>query len=222
MPSAICSRAAPSSPCSAARAGCGRSARRPAAHTSNDDNRCRNGEQAVVELHRRDILEPIQDEGAELGIAGGDEPAVHQRKGVVGQPGAGTGDKPAGRLSSGRQRIATIRQRAASPDPGSARASPPHDAERDPEDRGVNRKRQSEMGDEPVLADLDPVGEPALDHVPAEHTLREAEQQNAGRAAAPAVAATVRAPETRQRARQRRHRSAGPAGDGNIPRNKCF
>ena len=31
------------------------------------------------------------------------------------------------------------------------------------------------MGDEPVLADLDPVDEAALDHVPAEQPLREAE-----------------------------------------------
>ena len=36
------------------------------------------------------------------------------------------------------------------------------------------------MGDEPVLADLDPAGETAFDHVPAERTLKEAEQQNAG------------------------------------------
>ena len=36
------------------------------------------------------------------------------------------------------------------------------------------------MGDQPILADLDPVGEAALDHVPAEQTLTEAEQQDAG------------------------------------------
>jgi hypothetical protein len=35
------------------------------------------------------------------------------------------------------------------------------------------------MGDEPVLADLDPLGETALDHVPADPALCEAEQQNA-------------------------------------------
>ena len=34
------------------------------------------------------------------------------------------------------------------------------------------------MGDETVLADLDPIGEAALDHVPAEQTLCEAERQN--------------------------------------------
>ena len=36
------------------------------------------------------------------------------------------------------------------------------------------------MGDEAVLADLDPVGKPALDHVPAERALQKAEQQDAG------------------------------------------
>src|SRR5208282_5548646 len=53
------------------------------------------------------------------------------------------------------------------------------DAERYPEDRRVNRQRQCKMGDEPVLADLRPIGETALDHVPAEPALGEAQQQNA-------------------------------------------
>ena len=35
------------------------------------------------------------------------------------------------------------------------------------------------MGDQPVLADLDPVGETALDHIPAERPLQEAEHQDA-------------------------------------------
>ena len=36
------------------------------------------------------------------------------------------------------------------------------------------------MGDEPVLADLDPLGEAALDHVPAERALCGAEREDAG------------------------------------------
>jgi len=43
-----------------------------------------------------------------------------------------------------------------------------------------SRNTFREMGDETVLADLDPVGEAAGHHVPAERTLRGAEQQNAG------------------------------------------
>ena len=54
------------------------------------------------------------------------------------------------------------------------------------EDRGIDRKSESEMGDEPVLADLDAVGETALDHVPTERALAEAEQQNAGERRSPA------------------------------------
>ena len=45
-----------------------------------------------------------------------------------------------------------------------------------PECRGIDREREYEMGDKPILADLDPVGEPAFDHVPAEPALGEAEQ----------------------------------------------
>ena len=36
------------------------------------------------------------------------------------------------------------------------------------------------MGDEPVLADLDPRGKAALDHLPAERAFEKTEQQNAG------------------------------------------
>ncbi len=36
------------------------------------------------------------------------------------------------------------------------------------------------MSDEPVLADLGAVGETALDHIPSERSLAEAEQQNDG------------------------------------------
>jgi hypothetical protein len=36
------------------------------------------------------------------------------------------------------------------------------------------------MRGEPVLADLDPVGEAAFDHVPAERALREAEAEDCG------------------------------------------
>ena len=39
-------------------------------------------------------------------------------------------------------------------------------------------RRQREMGHQPVLADLDPLGEAALDHVPAERALCAAEQQD--------------------------------------------
>src|SRR5712692_10131778 len=46
------------------------------------------------------------------------------------------------------------------------------DAERRPQDRSINRQSESEVGDEPVLADLDPVGEAAFDHVPAERSLQ--------------------------------------------------
>src|SRR5262245_40801603 len=54
----------------------------------------------------------------------------------------------------------------------------PYDTEGYPQDRRVNRECQCQMGNEPVLADLDPVSEPALDHVPTEPALGEAQQQN--------------------------------------------
>ena len=50
----------------------------------------------MIELHRRDILEPVADQGFERGIAGRHKAAVHQRKRVVGEPGMQPGDKPAG------------------------------------------------------------------------------------------------------------------------------
>ena len=53
------------------------------------------------------------------------------------------------------------------------------------------------MGDEPVLADLDPVGEAALDHVPAERALQKPEQQDAGERRRERAAAAAAAPETR-------------------------
>ena len=56
----------------------------------------RHRQQAMVELDRGNVFEPVADEGVELGVAGRDQPSVHQRKGVVSEPGAGAGDKPAG------------------------------------------------------------------------------------------------------------------------------
>ena len=50
----------------------------------------------------------------------------------------------------------------------------------DPQDCAIDRESEGEVGDEPVLADLGPVGKPALDHVPAERALHEAEQQDPG------------------------------------------
>ena len=96
MPSATCSSATASSPCSASASRLRQDRALPRRPQQHDDDGRRHGQQAMVELHRRDVLEPVEQERVELGIAGGDQPAVHQRKGVVGQPGAGAGDKPAG------------------------------------------------------------------------------------------------------------------------------
>ena len=79
--------------------------------------------------------------------------------------------------------VATMNNRTASaahrqPGPGAVRGVPTQ-AERQPQDRRIDSQSQSEMRDEAVLADLDPIGQPALDHVPAEGSLGEAEQQNA-------------------------------------------
>src|SRR5512141_2848882 len=50
----------------------------------------------MVELHRRDVLEPVADERMQLRVASRDEAPVHQGKGVVGEAGIEPGDKPAG------------------------------------------------------------------------------------------------------------------------------
>ena len=63
MPSATCSATRPSSAWSAARARHRQSRARPAQPKQHDDNRGRDGEQAVVELHRGEVLEPVAPEG---------------------------------------------------------------------------------------------------------------------------------------------------------------
>ena len=73
---------------------------------------------------------------------------------------------------------------------------PASQAQADPQDRRIDQQRQREMGDEAVLADLDPVDQPAFDHVPAERALREAEREDPGERAAPAAAAACRAART--------------------------
>ena len=115
----------------------------------------------------------------ELGVAGRHEPAVHQRKGVVGQSGARPGDKAAGK---DRQRD-QHEHGFASPPPAGTRSRnrrTADKAERRPQDRGIDRQSESEVGDEAVLADLDPVGKAALDHIPAERALQKPEEQDAG------------------------------------------
>ena len=132
----------------------------------------------------------------ELCVAGRHEPAVHQRKGIVGQPGAGAGDKAAGK---DRQRDED-KHGFGSPPPARSRTRnrrAAHDAQRHPEDRGIDRESESEVRDEAVLADLDPVGEAALDHVPAERALQKPEQQDAGERRHQATRQPPAAPETR-------------------------
>ena len=206
MPSVTCMAAAGGAP----RGRYGRVSARPRAAGGGDQHdrrECRHRQQPVVELDRGDVGEQIADERVKLGIVGRNETAVHQREGVVDEPGAGAGDKPAGRdrqsdqeddgvgrpppardvifsLSSrrpwgeGRVRGADDRGCGAAhltPGSGPGQALPPlragplplpregrrgifrrergpgrvaDQAERHPEDRGVDQQRQGEMGDE--------------------------------------------------------------------------
>ena len=50
----------------------------------------------MIELDRCDILEPVHNKRVQPGIIGRDHTPVHQRKGVVGQPGLEARDKAAG------------------------------------------------------------------------------------------------------------------------------
>ena len=161
----------------------------PPSQSSTHAGRRRHRQQAMVELHRGDILEPVQHERLQLRIAGRHETAVHQRKRVVDQPGMQPGDKPA---RDDRQRDETDNRLGGAAPAKAAKLRPPplrggfsppcanipsaiHRVS------AIDRQRQREMRDEAVLADRDAVGEAALDHVPAERALREAEQKNPGK-----------------------------------------
>ena len=77
------------------------------------------------------------------------------------------------------------------------------DAECRPQDRGIDRESEGEVSDEAVLADLDPVGKAAFDHVPAQRALQKSEEQDAGerRREMPRQAPPRQKPEERDRKR---------------------
>src|SRR5207253_2113664 len=56
----------------------------------------------------------------------------------------------------------------------------PNQSEGDPEGDGIDRQREQQMRDEPVLADIDALGEAAFDHPPAERALHRAEPEDSG------------------------------------------
>src|SRR5277367_2633881 len=128
----------------------------------------------MVELDRGDVLEPVADKWVQLGVAGGYQAPIHQWKGVVSKPGAGAGDKPAGRDCQPDEHDHAL---CGSP-PAGSRSSPSratNEVKRGPKDQAVDGERQGEMGNQAVLTDFDPMDEPAFDHVPAEQPLAKAE-----------------------------------------------
>src|SRR5271154_788210 len=132
----------------------------------------------MIELDRGDVLEPIADKRVQLGIASGYQAPIHQWKGIVGKPGAGAGDKPAGGDCQPDEQNHALNE---SPPTGSctgpSRAT--NEVKRGPKDQAVDGKRQGEMGNQAVLTDFDPMDEPAFDHVPAEQSLAKAKRQYA-------------------------------------------
>ncbi len=119
MPSESCSSAAASKrvqrqPC---RAGKGAALARSPQPEDRGDRGHR--QDAVVELHRGEILEPVADERCELRIPRRDKAPIHQREGVVGEPRVEPGDKSAGddRQANEAQSTASLPCRSPHPNP---------------------------------------------------------------------------------------------------------
>src|SRR5260221_13642409 len=162
-----------------AAAACGKRMTMGGEPEGDDRGHARQRQQAVIELNGGDVLEEIAPPGLQLPIALGDETAVHQREGIVGETGIEPGDEAAG--EQGQEDERDNRRRRARQQGGRQRPrrTRPEQVERCPQDRGIDDDGKAEMGDEPVLADLDAVDETALDHDPAEHALEPAEHENA-------------------------------------------
>ena len=130
-------------------------------------------EPAVDELDRRRVAGEVRGPGRDRERLGRDQAAAHQGEGRVDVTG----------IEPGREGAPDRSQRDAGDDQAEMRAVRParralvRQAERQPEEKAVDREREHEMRGEPVMAHVGPVDQPALHHVPAERALRGAEQK---------------------------------------------
>ena len=130
------------------------------------------GDEAMVELHGHRVLEQVQIPGLHGAEAVRDEPAVHQRPGVVGGARLQAGDERAEQdlhehEQHDRRRAARAAGRAA------ARGLPRSSSDSATQmQRAEDQDREAQMQRQPVLADVDAVGEAGAHHVPADRALQ--------------------------------------------------
>ncbi len=136
----------------------------------------------MVELHRRRILEEVPEQRVEEERTLGHQPTVHQGKGVVHQPGIQPGNEGAGECGHGDEREEWPGVTAQTPKVAvvGGRGSGQKQAQRDPQDVGVDGEGEPQVGRQPILADAGIVDQAALHHVPAERALQPAEEENGG------------------------------------------
>ena len=93
-------------------------------------------------------------------------------------------------------------------------------AEDDPDDRGQHDGGESEMGREPVRADVHAAGETTLDHVPAEGALESAEQEHHRERWNEPSRQSPREPEREKRQQERHTGGPGQQSGGTIPTSR--
>ena len=165
------------------------------------------GAEAVVELHRHHALEEIAPPGRMGEQAGGHQSAVHQRPGVVSEPGMQARHQPAKEdLQAGEadQKPGDAAQAVARAVERTRRQ-----AARQPHRIGEQHRGECQMGGEPVLADAGAHAEAARHHPPADQALQPAEQEERHDARLHAGFDAARHPEEDQR--QQHHHADQPA-----------
>ena len=132
----------------------------------------------MIELNRRYIVDEVHVPGADLHDFRWHDMAVHERKGVVGESRTNSGDQAAGKRHDENQRGERHRTAKERPGPRIGSSRWPQQRERGPEHRREDQQCEAEMRSEPQLRHTRVVDQTALHHVPAQCSLRSAEQEN--------------------------------------------
>src|SRR5262249_10209884 len=155
---------------------------------------------AMIELHGERVLEQVQEPGLRFAEPARNKGAVDQWPGVVAEARVGAGNG----TTSQDLEIDERQHDGADPCWG-ARAGPHHVSlwgpkiEDKPERVAENGGGDTEMGGEPVLANLHTRDEAALDHVPADGTLQAAKHKQACEPGQPVARYVTGGPEANER-----------------------
>ena len=176
------------------------------------------GQHAVIELHRGRVLEQVHPPGRHDPQPCGHEPPIHQRPGVVAGACLEARDE---RARHDLQEHQPDQQRRASCDGRAQTASAA--AARGPSESAIHSRPakisdgERQMQRQPVLADVDALGQPRPHHVPADRALQAAEREQPGELRRELARRCARWPGRRGTARGRRRRRSGRESDASTP-----